>query len=500
MKPYHRLLARLFEFLALFFILKRAAGPHVITNHDPSTLEATRRRFLKNLCFICDYEKGGDTTTSIAVENRPDCFMFWVAANVTPNSKVVNFLHEVLKRLQSVEALDKLHKQKLEAKLTKDSIKFSTPRLKKECKLLCNAAEKCRGYLTTGISGTSTSGEIQFPPSMAMNHTDWCPDLDTLKNWLLQFSYDTTADILPLCQATYRARNDPQMRTLQVLSRADGATLEHAKVFHIVEHFVGRLAERIRVPRQLVEDASRLDTLLNSYRVAAIPAPPPAVVPPADGLTNLDSIAGRILRAENPKLEGFREFLATLDQQMGLEDRVRTMYDRDDIQPGVHAELQMLEFFHRGGRVFVDNDRYIACSKLACLVCKLYFRHHPGRFVEPDSHQKVYINWRPILLHEEEKDPLFPEQKRTLSYVGEDISNLLEDHITLQQMNVISHPDSITNITASADSVFDSSEFEDEPSNEHETDGETTPATEADSKDEGQSSDSDGESEGGAVL
>lgn len=260
------------------------------------------------------------------------------------------------------------------------------------------------------------------------------------------------------------------MGTLRVLSREDGAALEHAKAFKTVEHFVGRLAERIRVPKELVGDASRLGMLLHSYRVAAIPAPPPAVVPPADGLTNLNSIAKRMLRAGDPRIQDFQEFLADLNEQMGLEDKVRTMYDREDTQPSVHAELQILEFFHRGKRVFFDNDRYIACSKLACLGCRLYFRHHPGRFVEPDSHQKVYTNWRPIILHEGPADPLFLEQRAILSHVSEDISNMLENDIAIKRMNAISHPDSITNITVSADSVFDSSEFEYESSKDYETD------------------------------
>ncbi|KAL2677011.1 hypothetical protein Neosp_010778 [[Neocosmospora] mangrovei] len=308
------------------------------------------------------------------------------------------------------------------------------------------------------------------------------------------------ADILPLCQTTYRVRRDPQMRTLQVLSREDGAAIEHAKAFKKVEHFVGRLADRIRVPKELVEDASRLGTLLNSYRAAAIPAPAPAVVPPADGLSTLDLMAKRMLRHRDPKLKDFQEFLAMLDEQMGLEDRVRTMYDRENDHPSVHAELQMLEFFHRGERVFFDNDRYIACSKFACLCCRLYFRHHPGRFVEPDSHQKVYTNWRPIILHEGSDDPLFLEQRAILSHVSEDISNLLETDIAIQRMNVISHPDSITNITATADSVFDSSEFEYESPQDYETDEETTPTTEEGLKDDREPPDSDGESEGGVAL
>lgn len=159
LSPYNKLLSRLFEFLALFSILKKAAGPHVITNHDSSTLEATRRRFLRNLCFICDFKKGGDTTTSIAVEDLPDCFMFWVAGNVTPSPKVVDFLSNVLGRLQEAEAGDDTEKNRLAVELTEDCIQFGTPRLKKECKILCNAAQKCQSYLSTGISGPSAKGQ-----------------------------------------------------------------------------------------------------------------------------------------------------------------------------------------------------------------------------------------------------------------------------------------------------------------------------------------------------
>ncbi|KAJ3458305.1 hypothetical protein MRS44_012414 [Fusarium solani] len=176
------------------------------------------------------------------------------------------------------------------------------------------------------------------------------------------------------------------------------------------------------------------------------------------------------------------------------------MYDRGDIQSRVHAELQMLEFFHRDDRVFVENDRYIACSKLACLCCKLYFRHHPGFYVEPDSHQKVYTNWRPILLHKAEEDPRFLEQRALLGKVGRDIGNMLQDHIALQRTSVVLQPDSITNITTSEDMSFDSSDFEYESLGEYETDEETAPATEAGLKDDEESSDSDGESQGGVTL
>ncbi|KAM5342374.1 hypothetical protein ACJ41O_013340 [Fusarium nematophilum] len=483
--PYHKVLSRLSEFLALFYLVKRAEGPPVITNHDPSSLQATRRRFLKNLCFICDYKKGGDTTTSIAVEDQPDCFKFWVAANVAPDPKVIAFLNSILDSLRDAGTLDGGQRQTLKDTLTRESIRFAIPRLKKECKMLSRAAKKAKASLEGGLIRDLIDED----------------KLMELKAWLPQFHCNTDTDILPLCQSAYRARNDPQMRTLQDLSHEDAIQSELAKSFRMVRHFVGRLAEHIRVPGLLVEDAARLESLLDVYRVAPVEAPTPATVPLPDGLTNLKSITKRMLKADDPRLDDFQHYLSNLDQQTGLEARVRDMYGGEDTKPRVHAELQMLEFFHRSGRAFVDNDRYVACSKLACLCCKLYFRHHPGRFVEPDSHQKAYTNWRPILLPQGDKDRLFREQRAILANVSKDISGMVENQIALQQSNVISQQDSVTNITGSVDYSFESSDFEDESVNEDEVQSaDEAPSTQAVLNENGDSSDSDGESDGGAAL
>ncbi|KAJ4201861.1 hypothetical protein NW767_006398 [Fusarium falciforme] len=77
---------------------------------------------------------------------------------------------------------------------------------------------------------------------------------------------------------------------------------------------------------------------------------------------------------------------------------------------------------------------------------------------------------------------------------------MLQEHIALQQTSAVLQQDSITNITTSEDMSFDSSDFEYESFGEYETDEETAPATEAGLKDDEESSDSDGESQGGATL
>ncbi|KAM0240566.1 hypothetical protein ACHAPO_002467 [Fusarium lateritium] len=344
---YDKILSRLFENLALFHILKRVDGPHAVNAHVPTTLQDARRRFLKNLSFICDYRKGGDTTTSMALENKQKSVVFWIAANLTPNDKVISFLTEVLELLREEPKETEGEQKALQNKLAKICAEFAAPRLKKECKLLHRATRHCEEYLKLDTDTVQQPGK------------------NALLKWLSQFSYSTETDTLVLCQIAYDARHDPQMTTLRTLSQQlNVAPSEIAKTFRAVRHFVGRLAERVRVSTHLVQDSLLLESLLNSYEIGRVDAPIPAKVPPADGLTNLNSIVKRMLPANDPRLEGMQSYVAWLSGPMNLEEAIKNMYDGDSGQLCVHSEVQMLEEFHRNRRNFVGSDRYIACTGL----------------------------------------------------------------------------------------------------------------------------------------
>ncbi|KAM0505726.1 hypothetical protein ACHAP8_001958 [Fusarium lateritium] len=411
---YDKILSRLFENLALFHILKRVDGPHAVNAHVPTTLQDARRRFLKNLSFICDYRKGGDTTTSMALENKQKSVVFWIAANLTPNDKVISFLTEVLELLREEPKETEGEQKALQNKLAKICAEFAAPRLKKECKLLHRATRHCEEYLKL--------------------------DTDTVQ------------------QPAYDARHDPQMTTLRTLSQQlNVAPSEIAKTFRAVRHFVGRLAERVRVSTHLVQDSLLLESLLTSYEIGRVDAPIPAKVPPADGLTNLNSIVKRMLPANDPRLEGMQSYVAWLSGPMNLEEAIKNMYDGDSGQLCVHSEVQMLEEFHRNRRNFVGSDRYIACSKLACLCCKFYFRHHPGMFVEPESHQKSYLNWRPVELPGGRENMYWLDQRRVLAMLSSELGKAVEMQIVSQQQPNPWQPDSMTNVTSSM-AAFDLSE------------------------------------------
>ncbi|KAJ4255478.1 hypothetical protein NW762_009473 [Fusarium torreyae] len=495
LEKYSRLLSRLFEFLALFHILKRIDGPHVVTSQVPTDFQGTRRRFLKSLSFVCDYRKGGDTTTSIALESRQGGVVFWIAANLTPNDDVLAFLSEILGDLRRGLNATEIDREALKDSLTRRSVQFAAPRLRKECGLLVRAARSCENYLIANIETIQTAGEIDVV-RMKRDTTNGRIGVITLLNWLSQFSYANRADPFALCQAAYNARHDPQMTTLQALNQElSVAPQGTAEPFRTVRHFVGRLAERVRVPANLVHDSHFLRSLLNSYEIRRVEAPNAAKAPISDNLRNLDSIIKRMLPAGDSRLEDIQSYIERLDGPMKLEDAIRAQYDDEGKPQNVHAEIQMLEEFHRNKRIFVEHDRYIACSKLACLCCKFYFRFHPGRFVEPESHQKTYLTWRPIDLPGLGEDEHWTDQRRVLGMLSAELRTAVEEHIVTQQQPTPWQPDSATNITTTMNSLnlveveemFESGDgASDAHLNEDDSDGEF--------------GDSEDESDGGAGL
>ncbi|KAI1066683.1 hypothetical protein LB507_011632 [Fusarium sp. FIESC RH6] len=467
---YTRILARLFEFLAVFHILKRANGPHTAISQLPTDLQTVRRRFITSLCYLCDYRKGGKTTTAIGLESRNDGVVFWVAANLSPNDDVLTFISVILENLRGEPNSTVTDRETLTAMITLRSIQFAAPRLRKERRMLARAARSCESYLAANIDAIMTPGKTEVIRDRHL--ADNGAGARALIEWLPQF-YSVTTDPLIFCQAAYNGRHAPQMKTLEALKEElRVAPLGTAEPFRSVKHLVGRLAEKIRVPANLVNDSLLLGPLLQSYTVRRVEAPMAARVPASDGLRNLDSIVRRMLRADDPRLKDMQSYLGQLDGSMKLEGAIRAMYDDEKVQHNVHAEIQILEDFHRNQRIFVEQDRYIACSKLACLCCKLYFRFHPGRFVEPESHQKTYLNWRPIDLPDGGENKDWPDQRRVLGSLSKELSNLLEEQIVTQQQPTPWQPDSITNITAITQALTLSEVQEEFESGDGESDGE----------------------------
>jgi hypothetical protein len=112
------------------------------------TLQAIRRRLLNNLSYIGDCEKGGATTTSVALEECHDCFKFWVASN-NSSGKITKFVEMALSDVTGMSGLPPQQREPEELQFVRKCVTFAKSRITKEAKILYRKIEKCTKMLTS---------------------------------------------------------------------------------------------------------------------------------------------------------------------------------------------------------------------------------------------------------------------------------------------------------------------------------------------------------------
>jgi hypothetical protein len=213
-------------------------------------------------------------------------------------------------------------------------------------------------------------------------------------------------------------------------------------------HHIGRLGLHARSARALASYTPRMMHFLESYRIQSVPVPIEGNGrPPLRKSTNVEAALKRMLPPGAPELELYREALAQMDKPFKISERFLSSYNLKN-KTRVHAEVQVLHHFDQHDEEFADGDKYIACSKPACFCCHLYFRHHPGRFVEPHSHHKIYLNWQPPGM-KSAKTGEENQLKDILDHMIEDIRKDALGQIIKKAAPRGFHPDSITGVSLS---------------------------------------------------
>ncbi|KAJ0334970.1 hypothetical protein COL154_013785 [Colletotrichum chrysophilum] len=297
---------------------------------------------------------------------------------------------------------------------------------------------------------------------------------ETLSVWLIRFEEAGDDDIL-VCLTAYRVRHDYHMRLIEQL----GQEMEEGVIprnemqpFRDVHHMISSLGAHVRVISQLFDDASRLQSLLKSYRVDRVPKPEAATVPEIDDHITLRGILNRLLPAGDDRYETYLTYLSHMEPQVNIEKRLRDRFDPEEpgtLRPCVHAEIQMLHHFHDDQRTFVAGDRFVAWSKFACICCNSYFRNHPANVALLGCHQKTYPNWGVLQLPSGAKDKRWLDQRKIINAVIQDLKKMVLDQISQRHISSLDHPDSVSQFSTIMGDEQDATDsgtdvFEDESS------------------------------------
>ncbi|KAI9147517.1 hypothetical protein HJFPF1_12543 [Paramyrothecium foliicola] len=233
-------------------------------------------------------------------------------------------------------------------------------------------------------------------------------------------------DTLEIPWFAYSRRHAEQLQALELRMAEAAKEVEldaPITAFGKFRHSLGRLASHVRAPKQILDDLQFLPHLSNVQAVRLVdPGIPPEPLE-LDGQTNLPGIVKRLLPAKDPRLQEYQDSLLHLDLKYNVLDRIKHSYERG-LNPRVHAEIQILEYFHHRNFIFVDDDPYIGC------------RLQPPGATEPRTWTK--------------SDPEYRYQLDILNKMIPEIRKETLDHITNRADPVQWHPDSITGITSNS--------------------------------------------------
>lgn len=140
--PYQRFLSRFYEQLFLLDALGQTRGEHLTSSSELDHARLIRRRFLQNLCFICDFKKGGSTCTAIALEELDTGYTFFISSN-KETGRIAAFVQSVLGILRAVALQNGTNEAYTESKLFKLCISFAAQRIKEEGKCLRREVQYC---------------------------------------------------------------------------------------------------------------------------------------------------------------------------------------------------------------------------------------------------------------------------------------------------------------------------------------------------------------------
>jgi hypothetical protein len=189
------------------------------------------------------------------------------------------------------------------------------------------------------------------------------------------------------------------MLVLETLAQLTGSGKPHSKFFEDIRHLLGRLGEHVKATKTIVSAALRFPGILDEFEIQARVSPPSSCYFQSPHDITLNGMAGRIF-AKKEDVQHYQEALETLERTSNGA-LVGRLQQECCFKTRVHAELLLVDLFYWNQFEFLDDDPYIGCSKPACFNCFQYILAHPGNFILPACHNKLYLAWRtPDILEE----------------------------------------------------------------------------------------------------
>ncbi|KAK8010083.1 hypothetical protein PG990_009048 [Apiospora arundinis] len=331
-----------------------------------------RRSFTDQIAYLCDGSKDGSTTTAVFLQDgKMRNHTLWFATNETVDPRIRHFLEWVIG--EALKNITKKSRESIEKDLLDRSTAIASNRIEFYRKQMILFAGECLKQLIWS-NGSAPSGQ-------AKKLIRWIKDLKGIE-WHNKLS--------TVC---YEARGEGREQSLIAAQKGSAEDC-----FAELAHYIGRLGAHLFAVKTIVHAALMLPTIKSIAEVQYEECPDSQVLQVDLGLGGPYEMLRSIVDSQNchsfEKLQILQNF-AKIDLEQDITGRFRPKGKTTlAIKTFVHAELQLYDLASRRDLPFVEDDRYVGCSKPACYFCQRYSKSHPKDFVEPPSHHKVLLGVR----------------------------------------------------------------------------------------------------------
>ncbi|KAI9751976.1 MAG: hypothetical protein M4579_005812 [Chaenotheca gracillima] len=345
----------------------------------------TQRSFLDGIAYMCAYQKSPDHVTAVALEKTPQHIKVWLAANRQVEQGVVQFLEVVLAQVQHIAVHDTGAERQSAFdnaiyQTTSDVIAFNAPRIGVYYQDVSKLLNPCLDIMIVELKKREVHSDKN---TLA---------LVRLTTWLGEnFFTRSTPGGEDLDRLVRKCHSLRRSLSFEPLKDFTGQGQTRRDDFQQLYDLLLKLGKHVTVTRHVLEAAVQLSQdFAYGFEITPILSSQYRKIP----LRNQDGTIEKIIGRMSSVKEFQEQFLSKLESIWNVDEISMRLQEKRARKTRVHAELLLVDYLDQNNCRFLDGDKYIGCSKPACYLCHAYIENHPGRYVVPPSHQKLYVGWR----------------------------------------------------------------------------------------------------------
>lgn len=155
-----------------------------------------------------------------------------------------------------------------------------------------------------------------------------------------------------------------------------------------IRHYLGRLASWAKSVDFVVQASHSHSLIQAPIKIRELPSQRSTILAGPIQKKALDALVASLFRAG---VDGARELCES--RWLPVLDIYTKRWQSLKLKTAVHAEIIILDYFHRHRLPFAHGKRYIGCSKPSCFCCGVYMASHPLRLEQRPCHNNVWVKW-----------------------------------------------------------------------------------------------------------